>query len=106
MTERTTKVCARCKQEKPITDFNKSVKQKDGLQSYCKECKKSYSAAHYISVKSQHSQSATQPHLTEFDAFQPREIIAQIRERINYLRSKGWEYEGQLSYTETKIVKL
>lgn len=105
MTEKTTKVCSKCKQEKPIWAFYSHKYNADGLQSYCKECQKAYDKSRYDNAKSKPTQS-TSPLFAEFDALPPREIIAQIRERINYLRSKGWDYEGQLSYTETKIVKL
>ena len=33
-----TKKCGDCRVEKPLTDFHKMKKAKDGLQSYCKEC--------------------------------------------------------------------
>lgn len=33
-----TKKCSKCKRELPVTEFNKSIKSKDGLQSYCKSC--------------------------------------------------------------------
>lgn len=32
------KVCSRCKQEKPITDFYKNNNNKSGLDSHCKSC--------------------------------------------------------------------
>lgn len=33
-----TKVCSRCKEEKPANEFYKASRSKDGLQSYCKAC--------------------------------------------------------------------
>lgn len=33
-----TRVCHKCKQEKPLTEFNRNKVQKDGVQSKCKEC--------------------------------------------------------------------
>jgi len=38
----TLKRCSRCKQEKPVTEFGKHQRRKDGLQSYCRECKRAY----------------------------------------------------------------
>ena len=38
------KVCSKCKIEKEISCFNKSKKAKDGLFSYCKECRKTTNA--------------------------------------------------------------
>ena len=37
-----TKVCSKCKAEKSVDCFYKNKSRKDGLQSYCKECKGSY----------------------------------------------------------------
>jgi len=33
-----TKRCTKCGEEKPITEFHKNVRSKDGLHCYCKEC--------------------------------------------------------------------
>lgn len=35
-----TKICSHCGRELPLTEFHKSAKAKDGLQPYCKECKR------------------------------------------------------------------
>jgi hypothetical protein len=37
-----TKLCTKCKKEKTIEEFYKSVANKDGLQYYCKECQNAY----------------------------------------------------------------
>lgn len=101
-----TKRCPKCGETKPITEFSKNSKTKDGLQPWCKHCKKTANAAIYSARKLQKtSQSVTSPHPI-FSKMLPREIIAEIRERINYLRSKGWTFDGHLEYVETKTVKL
>jgi 5-methylcytosine-specific restriction endonuclease McrA len=33
------KVCAKCKSEKPLSDYHKDSYKKDGLSSYCKPCR-------------------------------------------------------------------
>ena len=33
-----TKVCSRCRFPKPLRDFSKYARKRDGLQSYCKKC--------------------------------------------------------------------
>lgn len=35
---KTTKVCAHCKQEKPVHEFGIKKTAKDGLNCYCKDC--------------------------------------------------------------------
>ncbi len=39
-----TKVCPKCKEEKPIDAFNKCRSKKDGLNSHCTACKKAHDA--------------------------------------------------------------
>lgn len=34
-----TKVCSCCKIEKPLSEFGKNVRDKDGYDYYCKDCK-------------------------------------------------------------------
>ena len=40
--ETTTKVCSKCKVEKPFDDFSRHKSRKDGRQPHCKECYKKY----------------------------------------------------------------
>lgn len=37
------KKCIKCRQEKPLTDFHRHVKMKDGYRNTCKECRKAQS---------------------------------------------------------------
>lgn len=34
------KICLKCKQTKPLSEFNKNRSKKDGFQAYCKTCQK------------------------------------------------------------------
>ena len=36
------KICSKCKEEKETIEFNKCKRNKDGLQSLCKECRKKW----------------------------------------------------------------
>jgi len=42
-----TKCCGRCKEEKPLSEFNKNKSKPDGLQNYCRTCQREYEKAHY-----------------------------------------------------------
>ena len=39
MTEKKSKICSKCKQEKSLCDFYKSATKKFGVQSQCKKCR-------------------------------------------------------------------
>ena len=40
------KICARCHKQKPLSEFHKNSRSKDGLHSYCKDCNKAKAAQH------------------------------------------------------------
>jgi len=46
-----TKVCSKCKIEKPVEGFSKDKSSKDGLCFHCKECIKEYHKANYYKFK-------------------------------------------------------
>ena len=43
------KTCPRCNVTKPLTEWHKSSKTKDGLQAWCKSCRKEYNKKYEIS---------------------------------------------------------
>ena len=45
------KKCSKCKEEKPLEDFNKNKRSKDGRQSSCKECKREQNKQWYENSK-------------------------------------------------------
>lgn len=45
------KICTKCKIEKPNLEFNKKKSSKDGMSSYCKECNKENLKLHYKNNK-------------------------------------------------------
>ena len=46
-----TKKCAECGRELPLSEFNKNRKNKDGLQGRCRECFSRYNKARYASSR-------------------------------------------------------
>ena len=46
-----TKRCPKCERVLPLSDFNKCKSRKDGLDCWCKECKRAMNAQHYQSNK-------------------------------------------------------
>jgi len=46
MQEETMKTCTKCGRELPLSEFSKDKSRKDGLQLWCKECRKKYYAEH------------------------------------------------------------
>ena len=48
------KICGKCKQEKPLSDFYKNKFKKDGLSDYCITCTKEENRKKYKSRKIVH----------------------------------------------------
>lgn len=42
MCEEKTKACSKCGEEKPLTEYNKDKRMKDGLRKFCRVCGKAY----------------------------------------------------------------
>lgn len=45
------KICVTCLESKSLSDFTKNKLKKDGLQNYCKLCKKEHDHKHYLKHK-------------------------------------------------------
>lgn len=41
------KICSRCKESLPLTDFNKAKSRKDGYNTFCRKCNSDYLKEHY-----------------------------------------------------------
>lgn len=48
MDEVTTKRCTKCSETKPVSEFGKQKVRKDGLNPWCRACKKAEAAARYL----------------------------------------------------------
>ena len=53
-----TKVCSKCKQEKPLSEFAINRTKKDGHASDCKACRKIYRDKHYLEHKEYYKDKA------------------------------------------------
>lgn len=58
-----TKACGYCRLEKPLTDFRKDKRSKDGCTNQCKACAKSEWQAYYTKTKGDKSLSRNQPQI-------------------------------------------
>ncbi len=52
-----TKICSRCKKEKPLGMFYEDKSKKDGYRSYCIECNKDYNRAYYYKNKERYKEN-------------------------------------------------
>ena len=45
------RICTRCKQPKPLSEFNFKIKAKNLYSYHCRECSKTYVKTHYLNNK-------------------------------------------------------
>jgi hypothetical protein len=66
------KRCCTCKQIKPLTEFNRMTKSKDGRQGSCRECNQAYHYAHWdrhmaqIKARRKRQREAAQAFIIEY----------------------------------------
>lgn len=99
MEEITTKVCRKCGQEKPYSEFHKGA-NKDGLSSYCKECTSEYNAALYAAKKAKQEKIPPRKRKTEFSDVDSNILILEIRTRLRELESRGFIFKGKLNFMQ------
>lgn len=104
--EEPTKVCSRCGQEKPLTEFSPNKTCKDGHIGQCKKCNAEYKRKWYHNRKA--GEVSTPPHQNfamlrnpELANKTPRELIQDMRTLVKELRARGFQYEGKLTYLQT-----
>ena len=91
-----TKVCPKCGQDKPITEFSKNKKNKDGHFTYCKECQLVINREYRIRKAEKLVASLDADNLK---SKQPREIQQTIRVMLDELRSRGFDCKCKILYT-------
>lgn len=84
-----TKLCVKCGRTLPVSDFDSHTSNKDGLQSYCKECVREYNRERYRSSKSKLIKVYSNAELAKFT---PRQLIDELKAR---------GYTGELKFTQT-----
>ena len=67
-----TKLCSKCNKKKPVSEFSKRKRSKDGYYVWCKECAKAYQAEWYIKNK------------VDVDEKHRQYYIEHLEERRNY----------------------
>ena len=71
-----TKICKKCGQEKPITEFQKHKGYKDGYHTCCKECRNLYYKSHYRAVGKEDRQKRR-----DLAMYSTREILLELKRR-------------------------
>lgn len=100
-----TKICTKCKIEKPIEAFFKNKDKKDGLRSNCKECVKAYSKvnAEKIALKNKIYREVNKEKYAEHQKAYYQENRDMILEHVKKYRQENREIvlERKKAYYQT-----
>lgn len=108
MEEIKTKVCRKCGQELPISEFSRKASSKDGLQCYCKKCNSKVTTEYARKRRERKKAEAKENERIEFEKkykiytdkelakFTPRQLILELKAR---------GYVGTLLYEEVIVNK-
>ena len=103
-----TKVCTKCGRDLTLDKFYRNAGCRFGVDSQCKECKNQYLRKYAMSKTKQLTPAPKSgiTHNIELVNKQPRELITDMRNILNELISRGYEYKnGKLYYTqEIKLI--
>lgn len=83
-----TKICAKCKVDKPLEEYHKHKREKDGLQSICKQCLKLY----YLENREKAKQNSRQYNASNKDSI--KQYHENNKERIGQAQ-KQWRSNNQ-----------
>lgn len=101
------KKCQKCGRELPETEFYKNRAQKDGLQTYCKDCIKERDKLRSLNRKHSSSPFSSPPPKKNKRDYNPSNPLSNYtpRELMTELHNRG--YTGKLSYIyEIDISKI
>lgn len=108
MEEIKTKVCRKCGQELPISEFSRKASSKDGLQCYCKECNSKASTEYARERRERKKAQKIEDERIEFEkkykVYTDREL-AKFTPRELMLELKARGYTGDLLYQEVKVTE-
>ena len=95
-----TKKCVHCGRELPHSHFSHNSKAKDGLQTWCKECRSESAKESY---RRQKQQKSTRAIINPFTAMTAREQIEQLRMVLVALGENGYhlQADGKLHHDHT-----
>jgi hypothetical protein len=87
------KICARCKEEKPVAAFSKERSRKDGLSYWCKACRKKHSEIHHdevLTYSRKYYQEHREEHLARTRKYvqENKEFVRKIHQEYNRKHKK------------------
>lgn len=113
-----TKRCTICKETKPLSEFNKNSRRRDGLQSACRECNRKRARAYYERNRDAHKQRCAELKRARRDENHQR-MVSLLREQacidcgsrdplvleFDHRENKRWNISRMYTHSWATIVK-
>lgn len=101
-----TKVCTKCGRDLTLDKFYRNAGCRFGVDSQCKECKNQYLRKYAMSKTKQLTPAPKSgiTHNIELVNKQPRELITDMRNILNELISRRYEYKNGKLYYNTSVI--
>lgn len=99
-----TKKCSQCGKEKPLTEFCKNKRTKDGLYYYCRECDKVRATNYYSKNKEIISEKSKNIYKNNTDKIKERNAIYRINHKEEY-KEYNKEYHKQYKLNNADKLK-
>lgn len=97
MAEATTKVCSKCKEEKPLSKYHKDKDKTLGVKSACKECLKPYFKAYN---KDYYERNKDRMKVQQINYYNSNKEVVNERHRKHYHENKDANREKKKKYAK------
>lgn len=101
-----TKICSRCSEEKPISEFNKEKRSKDGHNCACKVCIRKYYKKYYAENTHVWEEYAARPEVAQIQKRQRRQRYEKNKKEILAKNAEYYEnHKKQISENKKRWVR-
>lgn len=100
------KVCTKCEQWKPLSDFHKEKRCPDGFRPDCKSCRQAYNKQHYANNKEHFKEVRARWYESHRDEHRER-VLSKRDPKAHAERTRMWAQtpEGKLKKRENQAVR-
>jgi hypothetical protein len=92
--ERDTKICRKCKAAKPLTEFSRDTKSKDGLSNQCKQCVREYQRQWYHGMSPEERRKLHDRKMAWRNTPRGKAYVERMNKKARARRATGGEASG------------
>ncbi|MDQ3704483.1 MAG: hypothetical protein M3437_04535 [Chloroflexota bacterium] len=97
-----TKICRKCKAAKPLTEFSRDAKSKDGLNSQCKQCVREYQRQWYHGMSPEERRKLHDRKMAWRNTPRGKAYVERMNKKARARRTAGEDTGGEVSTGQEK----